>query len=224
MKYSNIILILLLSSNLMSCSISEKKVLTLYAYDANINQSQYNQVCLPCTHTINDAGVIAFSQYWKIIYNPNQAYLGRVVLVSKRHFSDYESMTNHEIREYQEIFKILLPALQKAFDVTHFNVAYLMNMAYNNKHPEPKYSNGKPSPHFHWHIIPRYNSKREFTGELFTDPDFGDTFNFKRKQYLLGGFRQKAIKSIQNLLPIRYLMKKNGFDTVLTVKPKTWVE
>ncbi len=175
-----------------------------YSYKELPAESTYNSACMPCTLSEDDAGTIAFTKHWKIVYVPNQSYLGRTVITAQRHFGTYEEMNEEEAWEYREILKRLLPALQKTFQVTHFNVAYLMNMAFNAQKPDPSFKNGKPNPHFHWHVIPRYDGVREFGGEIFDDPDFGDPFNFQRKKMLVGAFRKQAIEAIRNHLDIAY--------------------
>lgn len=158
---------------------------------------------MPCTPSEKDAGTIAFTKHWKMVYVPNQSYLGRVVVTSQRHFGIYEEMKEKEAQEYREIFRKLLLAIQKAFQATHFNVAYLMNRAFDKNQPDPAFQGGKP--HFHWHVIPRYDGAREFEGELFGDPDFGNSFNFQRKKFLVGEFRKQVIEAIRKHLDITYL-------------------
>lgn len=186
----------------------EEFTVELYAYQESPKESVYDVECMPCTPCKNDAGTIAFTRLWKIIYVPNQSYLGRTVLIPQRHFGSYEEMSDDEAREYRFILLKLLPALTKTFGVTHFNVAYLMNMAYNVQKPDPMYKNGAPHPHFHWHIIPRYDGVRRFAGHEFSDPDFGNAFNLRRKQVLEGQFRLQAIHAIQENLGIIRILEQ----------------
>lgn len=187
-----------------------ENTLQFYAYKEQQSEDKYHANCMPCTPSQDDPGTIAFTHHWKIVYVPNQAYLGRIVMISQRHFGTYEEMTDEEAAEYREIFKTLLPALQKTFKVTHFNVAYLMNMAYNASKPEPAFKDGQPDPHFHWHVIPRYDGTRQFGEEVFEDPDFGNSFNFQRKKVLVGDFRKRSIEAIRRHLNIIYLSKNNS--------------
>lgn len=168
-------------------------------------KSSYDPQCMCCTLSKDDAGTVAFTKHWKIVLTENQSYLGRVVIVSQRHFGSYEEMTDDEAQEYREIFQKFLPALQKTFNATHFNVCYLMNGAYNEKKPEPAFKDGKPNPHFHWHILPRYDGKREFAQTTFEDPDFGNIFNLHRKQYVDEKFKKELIEAIQENLEITYV-------------------
>ena len=184
------LVVLLLS--LFLCSKAIAKV-EFYAY---VREDHFNPECILCTPSAEYAATIAFTKHWKITYWKNQAYLGRSLIISNRHFGSYEEMTDVEAEEYREILRVYLPALKKTFGATHFNVAYLMNQAYREKPADP---------HFHWHIIPRYDGTRSFNGEVFEDPDFGDSFNFNRKQYITEDFQKKAIQVIRANLDVIYL-------------------
>ena len=186
-----------------SCK-THNQCLKFYADKENIKDN-FNDECILCTKSKDYAATIAFTKHWKITYWRNQAYLGRSLIIPKRHFGTYEEMTDEEAKEYREILKKFLPALQKTFKCTHFNVAYLMNQAYRIDRADPPRKHGKPNPHFHWHIIPRYEQKCAFGDEIFEDPYFGNSFDFNRKQYLTGEFQEKAIEAIRANLNIIYL-------------------
>ena len=172
-----------------------------YAYTED-TEDNFNQECILCTESHDYQATIAFTKYWKITLWRNQAYLGRSLITSRRHFGTYEEMNDEEACEYREILKAFLPALKDSFNATHFNVAYLMNQAYRPTSTE--------SPHFHWHVIPRYDGTRHFGGETFTDPDFGNSFDFSRKQYMNWEFQKKAISEIRNHLCVTYLKPKRN--------------
>lgn len=180
---------------LLLCSQAIAKV-EFYAYEEDVGD-HFNPECILCTPSEEYAATIAFTKHWKITLWKNQAYLGRTLIISNRHFGSYEEMTDEEADEYREILREYLPAIKKTFGATHFNVAYLMNQAYREAPADP---------HFHWHIIPRYDGERSFNGEVFEDPDFGDSFNFNRKQYVTGDFQKKAIEAIQASLGVTYVI------------------
>lgn len=184
--------------------VQDVKKLKLYAYTHDV-QDNFSEECILCTDSKDYAATIAFTKFWKITLWKNQAYLGRSLIISKRHFGTYEEMTDEEAAEYREILRVYLPALKRTFGSTHFNVAYLMNQAYRSEKADPPPKDGNPNPHFHWHIIPRYESERVFSGEIFQDPDFGNSFDFSRKQYVDEKFQKTAIQAIRNNLDIIYL-------------------
>lgn len=188
---------------LITSTLSAEDSLQFFAYKEQVKDN-FNENCILCTENCNYEATIAFTQHWKITYWINQAYLGRSLITAKRHFGSYEEMNDEEAKEYRQILKRYLPALKQTFGAVHFNVAYLMNQAYRpeNCHPHP-------DPHFHWHVIPRYDSKRSFAGEVFEDPDFGNSFDFDRKHYLTGEFQQKAIAAIRESLDVTYVPLPN---------------
>ena len=208
------VLIALCSTTALNCCYAENSQVEkkehspvmFFAYSNDVKDN-FDQGCILCTDSKHYAATIAFTTYWKITYWKNQAYLGRSLIISKRHFGTYEEMTDEEAREYREILCQYLPALQKTFGTTHFNVAYLMNQAYRHERADPPPIAGTPNPHFHWHVIPRYDGKRSFGGEDFYDPGFGNSFDFNRKQYLEGEFQKKAIQAIRENLGVICLPK-----------------
>ena len=209
MKKTLAIYLLLIPTCLFSGNLQEtNKKVQFYAYAEG--KDRFNPSCILCTPAEDYEATIAFTKHWKITYWMNQAYLGRSLIISKRHFGSFEEMTDEEADEYREILRQFLPALRKTFGVTHFNVAYLMNQAYRQEKPDPPQKEGQPNPHFHWHVIPRYDSPRTFNKQVFEDPNFGNSFDFSRKQYLTGDFQRQAIQAIQANLDIIYLPKDNS--------------
>lgn len=184
---------------------NQAEQLELFAYNVNV-KDQIISECPLCTLPRDYAATIAFTRNWKIFLWKDQAYLGRTLIVPFRHFGPYEEMNDEEALEYRQILKVLLPALEKTFSVTHFNVAYLMNMAYRMENPSPQRKDDQPNPHFHWHVIPRFNSPRMFEGETFIDPEFGNPPNLNRKQKMNEEFLLMAIEKIRENLKITYLV------------------
>ena len=78
-------------------------------------------------------------------------------------------MTEEEIEEYFKIGRELKRVLSKLFKPDLFNYATLANVAI----------------HLHTHIIPRYKSKREFLGIIFTDEKWGQNYAPYRKDFKL---------------------------------------
>jgi diadenosine tetraphosphate (Ap4A) HIT family hydrolase len=187
-------------------NIKENSKIRFYAY-LNVDVDSFNSQCILCTASKDYVATIAFTEHWKITLWKNQAYLGRALIIPKRHFGSYEEMTDEEAIEYREILRYFLPALKKTFGATYFNVAYLMNQAYRYENSDPPQKDGQPNPHFHWHIIPRYNEPRTFKDQLFEDPDFGNSFDFTRKQYVTSDFQKEAIDAIRENLGVVYLKK-----------------
>jgi len=168
----------------------------------NERENDFNKECILCTTPEKDTATIVYTKNWRLTLWVNQAYLGRMLLIANRHFGTFEEMNEEELQEFQEIMRTLLPVVKETFQVTHFNVCYLMNQAYRPINPDPPQKEGHPNPHFHWHIIPRYDGPRTFCKEVFTDPDFGNAFNFSRKQIPSQEVLKQAIDSIRKKLNV----------------------
>ncbi|MFH1584506.1 MAG: HIT family protein [Patescibacteria group bacterium] len=96
-------------------------------------------------------------QYWKAALNPDQRYLGRFLLMLKRHTEDLLDTTPQEREEFFDILERMKSALKQLFFPDKFNY----------------FSFGNEIPHLHFHIIPRYAGPREFQGVIFQDQRWG---------------------------------------------------
>jgi|SRR3989344_4782962 len=129
--------------------------------------------------------------YWKIILFEDQAYLGRCVIVLKRHCDELSNLTLDEWSDFYEVVKKLEFALKKTFKATMFNWACLMNDAYKSKNPKPQ---------VHWHFRPRYNSDVLFMGEKFEDLEFAHHYSRERKKIVSYEFLKEIAKEISKYL------------------------
>jgi diadenosine tetraphosphate (Ap4A) HIT family hydrolase len=88
-----------------------------------------------------------------VVVNHNQNYLGKVMLVLRRHATDVTALTPEEQSEFWRLLGEAKTALVGAFQPDHFNYAFLMNL----------------DAHVHMHIIPRYAQPQTFAGMTFID-------------------------------------------------------
>ena len=72
---------------------------------------------------------------------------------------------------------------------TMVNVSCLRNWSFRSRDPIPPLLDGKPNPHVHWHVAPRYRDAVTFAGETFVDEDFGEELRW------LGRFPSEAVAS-----------------------------
>jgi len=102
--------------------------------------------------------------HWLIILAPDQRNLGTCVVALKRDETELSGLSADEWADLACVVRGLEFAVKKAFSATMFNWGCLMNSSYLE---DP------PSPHLHWHFIPRYQKPVEFHGKTFEDPCFG---------------------------------------------------
>ncbi|MEM0083925.1 MAG: HIT family protein [Candidatus Methanomethylicia archaeon] len=112
--------------------------------------------CPFCDEEINKITIYE-GRYWKITLNPNQYYLGRSMIILKRHLEDPLELSDDELMELISLTKTFVKVLKKIFQPDLFNYAMLGNIVR----------------HLHLHIIPRYKTERIFEGIKFVDENWG---------------------------------------------------
>lgn len=147
--------------------------------------------CEYCKKSNKDTDFVYETKYWSVFLAPKQGYLGRCVIVLKRHCGDLAELDDEEWLDFKEVVKRLESALKKSFNATMFNWTCLMNNAYQNN---------PPNPHVHWHFRPRYNHKVEFEGITFEDPDFRYHYDRTRDQKISDEIKRKIIEKIKENL------------------------
>ncbi len=100
-------------------------------------------------------------RYWEVYLNaesPN--YLGRMYIWLRRDAVDLMDITSDEMTELLVIGRLLKATLTALFQPDHFNWSALGNV----------------TAHCHVHLIPRYQSEREFLGRTFRDERWGEDY------------------------------------------------
>lgn len=136
-------------------------------------------------HRDNKNLLIKEYNYWTLELHSNQAYLGRCLVILKRHTEDLFDITKDEAKELFDISKSTRDALVKIFKPELFNYGSLGNFV----------------KHVHLHIIPRYSKPRLFDKIEFIDEKWGDFYypynkNFKISNEMLTNIVNKIRRYI----------------------------
>lgn len=94
-------------------------------------------------------------QHWFLTLNKKQDFLGRSLLIFKKHKTDERELTDQEVLEKHHIYQNWRDAVDKAFAPDKINLALSGN--------EEALHRG----HVHWHFIPRYRRPISFAGTSF---------------------------------------------------------
>ncbi len=124
-------------------------------------------------------------KHWGVYIYENQGYLGRCVVWCEREDAlDLADATPDEREELFVVLRELKETSQKSFNPDWFNYAFL----------------GNETRHLHGHFIPRYSSKRKFSGVTFKDERWGHNYrtdrNFKTPEDVLEKIRTKIKENI----------------------------
>ncbi len=110
--------------------------------------------CALCDRNL--APVLAESDYWRLVLNRNQNFLGKCFLTLNRHLEAVSQLSPLEWMDLHRQLILVTQVLTVAFQPDHFNYAFLQNQ----------------DRHVHLHLIPRYAGPRTFAGIVFEDPDY----------------------------------------------------
>lgn len=123
--------------------------------------------------------------YWDVYIHDNQGYLGRCYIWCKR--VDAQDLTDASLQEREELFHILMElkeAIKRSFDADWFNYSFL----------------GNETRHLHCHIVPRYESDREFMSTIFKDTLYGHNYKtdheFDTSSQLLESIKEELVKNL----------------------------
>ena len=111
------------------------------------------------------------SKSWLVFLSDEQDYIGRCILVLKRHCGSLPELTDEEWDELRDLVRKVEACLKAVLGATMCNWSCLMNNFY--KKPEP-------DPHLHIHVRPRYDKPVTLNGNTYTDSEFGHHYAQKK--------------------------------------------
>ena len=104
------------------------------------------------------------SKYWSVFLSDEQDYIGRCILVLKRHCRSMSEITKDEWDELHDLICKVEACLKTVLGATLCNWSCLMNSFYKETSPDP---------HLHIHVRPRYDKPLMLNGNTYTDSEFG---------------------------------------------------
>ena len=107
------------------------------------------------------------STFWSVFLSDEQDYVGRCILVLKRHCASLPELTEDEWEELRGLVCKVETCLKTVLGAALCNWSCLMNSFF--KDPEP-------DPHLHIHVRPRYDRPVMINGNIYTDSEFGQHY------------------------------------------------
>ena len=101
---------------------------------------------------------------WSVFLADEQDYLGRCILVLKRHCNSLSEMTDDEWDELRNLICKVEACLKAVLGAVFCNWSCLMNNFYKEV---------APNPHLHIHVRPRYDKPTVINGNTYIDSEFG---------------------------------------------------
>ncbi|MCR4622163.1 MAG: HIT family protein [Clostridiales bacterium] len=104
------------------------------------------------------------STLWSVFLSDEQDYIGRCILVLKRHCGSLSELKDDEWEELHGLIRKVETCLKTVLGATLCNWSCLMNSFYKKTDPDP---------HLHIHVRPRYDKPVMLNGSAYTDSEFG---------------------------------------------------
>ena len=101
---------------------------------------------------------------WAVFLADEQDYIGRCILVLKRHCNSLSELTDDEWDELRDLICKVEECLRIVLGATLCNWSCLMNSFYKEQ---------APNAHLHIHVRPRYDKPAIINGTTYTDAEFG---------------------------------------------------
>ena len=111
------------------------------------------------------------STSWSVFLADEQDYIGRCILVLKRHCGSLSELTDDEWEELHRIVRKLETGFKTVLGAALCNWSCLMNSFYK----EPA-----PDPHLHIHVRPRYDRPVTVNGNTYADTEFGHHYAIRK--------------------------------------------
>ena len=120
--------------------------------------------CDWCSLSEEDKQYLVYeSMFWTVFLSDEQDYIGRCILVLKRHCGSLSELTDEEWEELRKLVCKVEECLKAVLGATLCNWSCLMNSFYKDS---------EPNPHLHIHVRPRYNKPVVINGNTYTDNEF----------------------------------------------------
>lgn len=104
------------------------------------------------------------STSWSVFLSDEQDYIGRCVLVLKRHCGSISELTDDEWEDLRKLICKVENCFKTVLGATLCNWSCLMNSFYKVSEPDP---------HLHIHVRPRYDKPVVINGNTYIDSEFG---------------------------------------------------
>ena len=101
---------------------------------------------------------------WFVFLADEQDYIGRCILVLKRHCHSLSALLGEEWAELRDLICKTEACLKDELGATLCNWSCLMNNFYKTPSPDP---------HLHIHVRPRYADPVKINGNVYSDGEFG---------------------------------------------------
>ncbi len=131
------------------------------------------------------------STFWSVFLSDEQDYIGRCILVLKRHCRSMSELTDDEWEELRKLVCKVEACLKAVLGATLCNWSCLMNSFYKAS---------DPNPHLHIHVRPRYDKPVMLNGSTYIDSEFGHHYALNKSGSIPDKDREEVLIRLKEWL------------------------
>ena len=131
------------------------------------------------------------SKSWSVFLSDEQDYIGRCILVLKRHCSSLSELNDDEWSELFNLVRKVEECLKTVLGATLCNWSCLMNSFYKE---------AEPNPHLHIHVRPRYDKPVILNDGTYTDKEFGHHYALNKSEVVSAKVREEVFVRLKEWL------------------------
>ena len=131
------------------------------------------------------------SAYWSVFLADEQDYVGRCILVLKRHCASMTELTEDEWEDLRRLICKVETCLKTVLGATLCNWSCLMNSFYKESEPDP---------HLHIHVRPRYDKPVIVNGNAYIDSEFGHHYAMNKSRSIPAEDKEEVFARLKEWL------------------------
>ena len=131
------------------------------------------------------------SKSWSVFLSDEQDYIGRCILVLKRHCGTMSELTDDEWDELRKLVCKMESCLKAVLGATLCNWSCLMNSFYKESNPNP---------HLHIHVRPRYDKPVMINESIYIDNEFGHHYALNKSGVLPAEDKEEVFNRLKEWL------------------------
>ena len=128
---------------------------------------------------------------WSVFLADEQDYIGRCILVLKRHCASMPELTDDEWEELRKLVCKVETCLKTVLGATLCNWSCLMNSFYKE---------AESNPHLHIHVRPRFDKPVIVNGSAYSDDEFGHHYAVNKSGSMPAEDKQEVFSRLSEWL------------------------
>ena len=146
--------------------------------------------CSWCNLTDEDRKYLLYEdQYWSVYLADEQDYVGRCIVVARRHCASLAELNDTEWDDLRKVIRIVEDCLKSALGADLCNWSCLMNDCFKEQ---------EPNPHVHLHCRPRYKNPLTINGNVYADEEFGHHYMPHKQSQLSDADRESLFNKMKD--------------------------